>query len=102
MKRGLDRIQQGRLAERLGQARYGPAREQSRTDGAVPEGGDEHNWNLLPPTCQFLLKLGARHPGHRDVEEQTACFADGIRSEKRFCGWERIGVESETPQEVWQ
>src|SRR5690348_4801690 len=41
-KRGPDRIQQDFLAERLDEALYGPAREQTRTDGPVREAGDEH------------------------------------------------------------
>src|SRR5215831_8158909 len=85
-KRGADRIQQGCLAERLDQALHGPAREQTRTDRLVREAGDEHNWNLLPAPTQFLLKVGTRHPWHRDVEEQTAGLADDIRCEERFRG----------------
>src|SRR5262249_6904504 len=83
-KRRPDRVQQSCLAERLDQALYGPAREQTRAGGPVREAGDEHNGNLLAPPCQFLLKVGARHPGHRDIEEQTAGLADDIRREERF------------------
>src|SRR6266566_2786494 len=101
-KRGPDRIQQGRLAERLEQALDGPAREQTRTVGPISVGGDEHNWNRLLPTCQFLFKIGARHPGHCDVEEQTACLADGVRREERFGGRKRLGCKTELPQQVWQ
>src|SRR5919197_56441 len=64
----------------------GPALEQARADDPVSVGGDEHDWNLLPPACQFLLQVGARHPGHRDVEEQTVRFADDVRREERLGG----------------
>src|SRR4029077_17243976 len=36
------------------------------------------------PMYQFLLKVGARHPGHRDVEEQTPRFADDVGREECF------------------
>src|SRR5262245_31201710 len=102
-QRGPDRIQQGCLAERLGQAVYGPAREQLWTDGAVCMGGNEDDRYLLPPPCQFLLKVGARHPRHRDVEEQTARFANDVgRREERFRGCKRLGGKTELPQQVRQ
>ena len=47
---GVERVEQGRVAERLEQARYGPMRKQVRTDGPVSVGGDEDNRDLLPPT----------------------------------------------------
>ncbi len=59
-------------------------RQQPRTDGPVSIGGDEDNRDLLPPTDQFLLKIGARHAGHRDVENQAARFADDLGGEERF------------------
>ena len=67
-------------------ALYGTAREQHWADRPVSVAGDEYDWDRHPSPFQFPLQVGTRHPGHGDVEEQTACFADGIRSEERFGG----------------
>jgi hypothetical protein len=49
-------------------------------------GGDEDDRDLLPPPRQFSLKIGPRHPGHRDVQEEALGFADEVRREERIRG----------------
>src|SRR5512134_2805718 len=83
-KRGVERVVQRRLAERLEQALHCALREQTRTDRLVSVGGDEHNRDVPLAADQFLLQFGARHARHRDVEEQTARLADEIGREERF------------------
>src|SRR5918995_1869973 len=101
-KRGVESVEQRRLAERLEQVLHCALREQARTDRPVSVGGDEDNRNLLLPADQFLLQFGPRHAGHRDVEEQTARLADEIGREERFGRRERLGGKAQLAQQVWQ
>src|SRR5712691_7842628 len=77
-KRGIDRFQQGRLAEWLEQALDGTRFEHAGTDGLVSVSGNEDNRNLLPAKRELPLQIGPCHPRHGDVEDQTAGLADDI------------------------
>src|ERR1700730_6147930 len=65
-------------------------------------GGDEDNWNRLPPACQFLLQVGSRHADHRDVENEALGLANELRREERLGRRECLGGETELSQQVWQ
>src|SRR5918994_253388 len=101
-KRGIERVEQGCLAERLEQALYGPTGEEARTDGPISVGGDEDRWNHLAPMHQFPVKIGARHARHCDVEQQAVRLADNLRGEERFGRCKRLGGKTALPQQVWQ
>src|SRR5712671_2956220 len=73
-KCGIERVKQGRLAERLEQAVHGTLLEQAWTDGFVFVSGDEHDRNLLPAMLQFLLQIAPVHARHGDVEDQALGF----------------------------
>src|SRR5262249_32693500 len=83
-QRGVQRIEQGGIAERLEEALHSALGEQPRPDGLVTVAGDEHDRNRVPPTYQFLLKLGSRHPGHRNVEDQTFSLRHELRGKERI------------------
>src|SRR5262245_58562872 len=71
-QRGIHGVQQGRIAEWLGETLHRPRCERAGTDGCIPEGGDEDDRNLLLAPLQLLLEIEPRHAGHRDVQDQTA------------------------------
>src|SRR5215475_10411802 len=77
-KRAADRVEEGSLAEWLDEAANGAAVNQERTVGHVLVARDEHDRDLPLSPGQFLLQVGARHPGHHDVEEQTVGFAESF------------------------
>jgi hypothetical protein len=58
------------------------------------------NRNVLPPMSELLLKVGARHPRHRDVQEQTPRFADDVRGEERFGGCKCLGGKAELTHQI--
>src|SRR6266581_2713956 len=62
---GIERPEQGRLAELFVQALRGPPREHERADRLIPGRGNEYDRNLLPATRQFLLQIVSGHPWHR-------------------------------------
>src|SRR5262245_27764292 len=101
-QRGVQRIEQGCIAERLEQALHCAMGEQPWSDGPVIIGGDEHDRDCLLPTDQFLLKRGSRHPGHRDVEDQTSSPGHELRREKRVGRRESLGRKAELPDQVRQ
>ena len=102
-KRGIERIEQGRLAERLEQALHGAVREQTRAEGLCLRCAVMKTIGMsLPPMHQFLLQVGARHARHRDVEEQTSRFADDIGREERLGRGKRLGGKAELPHQVGQ
>src|SRR5688572_7923133 len=83
-KRGIECVEESRLAERLEEALYGSICKDTGPDGFVSARGDEDDRDVSPATCQLALKIRPRHPWHRDVEDQTARLTDDIRCEERF------------------
>src|SRR5262249_46922479 len=101
-ERGIDGVQQSRLAERLRETLDRPRLERAGTDGFVSESGDEDDRNLLPAPRELLLEIEPRHAGHRDVEDQTSGLLDGARRQELFCRGEGLGRKAARPQQVGQ
>ena len=101
-KRGIECVEQGRLAERLEQARHGALREHARAYRLISGRGDEDDRNLLLPPRQFLLEIESRHSRHRNVEDQAPGPADKSDCEERLGGREGYGGKPELPQQVGQ
>src|SRR4051794_4903610 len=99
---GVERVEQGGLAEWLEQAFVGSVCEEPWTIRRIGVGGNEDNGNLLAPADQFLLQLGSRHPRHRDVEEETTRLTHETRGEKRFSRGKCRSGKAEQPQEIWE
>src|SRR5262249_46674756 len=78
----LTASKQGTVAERLVQEVHSSLSERLFPDVFVFLAGDEDDWNGLPTTFQFLLKIESGHSRHRDIEDQTAGLIHVIRREK--------------------
>src|SRR6266446_7167088 len=83
-KRDIERLKQGRVAERLEQAFHGTLFEQPLTNGLICLSGDEDDRNCFPTDLQRLLQSGPGNAGHGDVEDQTPGLTDAIGREELF------------------
>src|SRR5690348_14915650 len=99
-ERGIDRVQQRRLAEWLAQALHGTLFEHAWTNGPISVTGNEDDRNLLPAKLQFSLEIGPGHARHGDVEDQTPGLADATGREKLLRRRERLGRKAAFPQQV--
>src|SRR6266568_7395888 len=99
-ERGVERLEQRRLAERLEQALHGAPFEHERADRLIPGRGNEHDRNLLAAARQFLLQILSGHARHRDVEDQASGLVDITRREEFFRRRERFGLKAELPKQV--
>src|SRR5206468_542219 len=73
-QRGIDRLAQRRIAERLEQAVDGALRDQLRTRRLAPVRGHENDRDVLSPTQQFAVEIRPAHSRHGDVEDETLGF----------------------------
>src|SRR5262249_23256905 len=71
LKRCIQRIKQGRVAERLVQHFYRSSPQGPPPDSFVPPCGNKDDRNLLPTTSQFLLQIKSCHARHSDVQDQA-------------------------------
>src|SRR4029453_10498106 len=83
-KRSIECVEESRIAERLEQALYGSICKYAGSQCFVSAGGYKDDRYFLSTSCQLPLKVRTRHPGHRDVEDQTSGLPDNIRCEERF------------------
>jgi len=67
------------------------------TNGLTAMGGDEDNWGLLPAPGQFALKIGAAHPRHFDVQDETLGLDDTIGRKELLGSREGPCSKSELP-----
>jgi hypothetical protein len=70
-KRGIERLEKGRVAEWLAQALRRTLFEHSWSNGLISLSGDEHDRNHLLANPHFSEEIGSGHAWHRYVEDQT-------------------------------
>ncbi len=99
-ERGVQRGEERRVAERLGQIGRRAGSQHAQTDAIVLLRGDEDDREGVRVPCEHLLQLGAGHPRHGDVENETARPAHVIRREELLGRRECLDGESEFPQQV--
>src|SRR5712692_4580154 len=99
-KRGVERLNQGPLAERFEQALHGALFEHSRADGLISVSRDEDDRNILPAKLQFPLEIVSLHARHGDVQDETISLGDVIRGEELFRRRERMGRKAQLAQQV--
>lgn len=86
------------FAERFRQARDSAPRDLH----VVCVGGNEHDRNVPFHADELLLKLGPRHAGHRDVEDQASRIVGGVRFQEILGRREGPCMEPEGFQKVGQ
>ena len=101
-KRGIQCVEQCRVAERLEQALHGTVRRADAV-GAVlsAAGSDEDGRNVLPPTCQFRAAARGRTcPAWRCRESDSRVWLTKLGREERFRRRESLRGKAELPQQV--
>ena len=101
-KRGRERIEQGRVAERLEQTGYRPSRDETWLQRSVALRRDEDRRNAVPLAQQFPVEIWAIQSGQSDVQDQAAGLADRVRFEEGLSRRKGLSVEAEMPQQVRQ
>lgn len=85
----MQRLKQSGIAKGLEQARHGALLEHSRAQILVSVRGDEDDRNLVPPTLQFVLKVGPGHTWHGDIEDEAFGLVEAIGGKELFRRRER-------------
>src|SRR5262249_40507925 len=101
-KSGIERLDQSRIAERLGQALHRALLEHEWTEGFLCLRGDEDDWNLMSADPQLPLPLGAGRARHGNIEDQTARLIDVIGCQELFGRREHLSRVAQLLQQVWQ
>src|ERR1700719_204874 len=82
-KNGIERPEQGRIAEWLEQALHSRTLfEHSCTESFIFNGSDEDDRNLLPAMRQFPLQVESSHSRHDNIDDQTSGLAYAIGHEE--------------------
>src|SRR5689334_6384336 len=90
----LQSVEQRRVAEGLEKAGHGAACEQARPQGGVVLRRDEHDWERLSPSDEFLLKLRAAHAWKANVQHERRGTVQRRRPEKVLGRFESLHVVS--------
>jgi hypothetical protein len=82
-KNGIERPEQGRIAEWLEQALHGTTlSEHSCTEGFISNGSDEDDRDVLPAMRQFSLQVESSHSRHDNIDYQTSGLEHAIGHEE--------------------
>ena len=96
-KRGIERVEQGRLAERLEQALHRPVREQARTDRSDLRGAVMKTIGISCRRCvNSCWRSGPDIPGIAMSRSRQRVSLTNVRREERFGGRERLRRQSRT------
>src|ERR1700756_1490770 len=100
IKGRVDCIKKIAVAERLVQELHSSLSERHFPDVFVFLAGDKDDWNGLPATFQFLLKIKSGHSRHRDIEDQTPSFIHVIGREKLWPRRKCSSCKAELPEQI--
>src|SRR5437879_333279 len=95
VKSRVERLAQGRIAERLEQACHGTLFHEAWKFRFIRMRRDKDDRDFMPPLHQLALEIGPAHTRHGDVEDQTARVADATGGEEFLRRGERLDRESE-------
>src|SRR6185369_521178 len=100
IKGRVDGIEQSTVAEWLVQELHSPLSKRLLSDFLVFLTCDEDDWNGLPATFQFPLKIKSGHPWHRDIEDQTPGLVHITRREKLLPRRKSSSCKAKLPEQI--
>jgi hypothetical protein len=101
-QRGIERLTQGCVAERLDQTLDGSPINQTLPGRLVCVSRNEDDRNRMPASLQFMLQIGTCHSRHRNVKDQALGRTLLIGRKEFLRGRECLYGKSELPQQVRQ
>src|ERR1043166_5349424 len=102
VKSHVERLAQGRVAERLEQARHRALFHEARKFRLIRMRRDKDDRDFMPTLHQLALEIGSAHARHGDVEDQTARVVNATGGKEFLCRGERLDRESELLEQVRQ
>src|SRR5262245_1216555 len=101
-ERGVERVEQRRIAEWLEQARHRPTLDQQWPKRLVALRSNKDDRDVSSQALEFALEVRAAHARQTDIEDQAVGLVEGLGLEERLRRRERLHVKAELQQQVGQ